>query len=185
MATRASKPSRGNLNGCLAHLAVGAQHLFGLQPAQCQAVLHTQSIVHALVEFTDGSLLAQLCPPSMTFPIQHALLYPDRAYTSTDSALALDRLLSLDFRPVDEQRYPCLRLAKEAMIAGGIAPAVFNAANEVAVAAFLEKRAPFLAIPQIIEQTLSHIKIFDPTSLEQVLTADTEARKIAHHFLSL
>jgi 1-deoxy-D-xylulose-5-phosphate reductoisomerase len=164
---------------------IEAQHLFGLQPAQCQAVLHTQSIVHALVEFTDGSLLAQLCPPSMTFPIQHALLYPDRAYTSTDSALALDRLLSLDFRPVDEQRYPCLRLAKEAMIAGGIAPAVFNAANEVAVAAFLEKRAPFLAIPQIIEQTLSHIKIFDPTSLEQVLTADTEARKIAHHFLSL
>lgn len=163
---------------------IEAQYLFGLQPAQCQAVLHTQSIVHALVEFTDGSLLAQLCPPSMTFPIQHALLYPDRAPTSTDAGLPLDRLLSLDFRPVDEQRYPCLRLAREAMISGGIAPAIFNAANEVAVAAFLEKRAPFLAIPQIIEQTLSRIKIVEPTSLDHVLAADTEARQIAHHLLS-
>lgn len=163
---------------------IEAQHLFGLQPAQCQAVLHTQSIVHALVEFTDGSLLAQLCPPSMTFPIQHALLYPERAPTSTDAGLPLDRLLSLDFRPVDEQRYPCLRLAREAMISGGIAPAIFNAANEVAVAAFLEKRAPFLAIPQIIEQTLSRTKIFEPTSLDHVLAADTEARQIAHHLLS-
>ena len=163
---------------------IEAQYLFGLQPAQCQAVLHTQSIVHALVEFTDGSLLAQLCPPSMTFPIQHALLYPERAPTSTDAGLPLDRLLSLDFRPVDEQRYPCLRLAREAMISGGIAPAIFNAANEVAVAAFLEKRAPFLAIPQIIEQTLSRIKIIEPTSLDHVLAADTEARQIAHHLLS-
>lgn len=163
---------------------IEAQYLFGLPPAQCQAVLHTQSIVHALVEFTDGSLLAQLCPPSMTFPIQHALLYPERAPTSTDAGLPLDRLLSLDFRPVDEQRYPCLRLAREAMISGGIAPAIFNAANEVAVAAFLEKRAPFLAIPQIIEQTLAHIKIFEPTSLDHVLAADTEARQIAHHLLS-
>ena len=157
---------------------IEAQYLFGLQPAQCQAVLHTQSIVHALVEFTDGSLLAQLCPPSMTFPIQHALLYPERATTSTNAGLPLD------FRPVDEQRYPCLRLAREAMISGGIAPAIFNAANEVAVAAFLEKRAPFLAIPQIIEQTLSRIKIIEPTSLDHVLAADTEARQIAHHLLS-
>ncbi len=163
---------------------IEAQYLFGLQPAQCQAVLHTQSIVHALVEFTDGSLLAQLCPPSMTFPIQHALLYPERATTSTNAGLPLDRFLSLDFRPVDEQRYPCLRLAREAMISGGIAPAIFNAANEVAVAAFLEKRAPFLAIPQIIEQTLSRIKIIEPTSLDHVLAADTEARQIAHHLLS-
>ena len=120
----------------------------------------------------------------MTFPIQHALLYPERAPTSTDAGLPLDRLLSLDFRPVDEQRYPCLRLAREAMISGGIAPAIFNAANEVAVAAFLEKRAPFLAIPQIIEQTLSRIKIIEPTSLDHVLAADTEARQIAHHLLS-
>ena len=158
---------------------IEAQWLFDLQPAQCQAVLHTQSIVHALVEFTDGSLLAQLCPPSMTFPIQHALLYPERAPTSTDPALPLDRLLSLDFRPVDETRYPCLRLAREAMTAGGVAPAVFNAANEVAVAAFLENRLPFLAIPEIIAKTLSHIKNFEPNELGQVLGVDAEARRTA------
>jgi 1-deoxy-D-xylulose-5-phosphate reductoisomerase len=158
---------------------IEAQCLFGLQPAQCQAVLHTQSIVHAMVEFTDGSLLAQLCPPSMTFPIQHALLYPDRAPAGTDTALSLDKLFSLDFRPVDEGRYPCLRLAREAMTAGGVAPAVFNAANEVAVAAFLENRVPFLAIPRIIEHTLSTVKNFEPSTLEQVLATDADARTAA------
>jgi 1-deoxy-D-xylulose-5-phosphate reductoisomerase len=142
-------------------------------------VLHTQSIVHAMVEFTDGSLLAQLCPPSMTFPIQHALLYPDRAPAGTDTALSLDKLFSLDFRPVDEGRYPCLRLAREAMTAGGVAPAVFNAANEVAVAAFLENRVPFLAIPRIIEHTLSTVKNFEPSTLEQVLATDADARTAA------
>jgi 1-deoxy-D-xylulose-5-phosphate reductoisomerase len=163
---------------------IEAQCLFGLQPAQCQAVLHTQSIVHALVEFTDGSLLAQLCPPSMTFPIQHALLYPERAPASTDPALHLDRILSLDFRPVDENRYPCLRLAREAMVAGGVAPAVFNAANEVAVAAFLENGLPFLAIPEIIAQTLSHIKNFEPSELGEVLSVDAEARRSAQEYTS-
>ena len=158
---------------------IEAQCLFGLQPAQCQAVIHTQSIVHALVEFTDGSLLAQLGPPSMTFPIQHALLYPDRAASGTDPALPLDKLFSLDFRPVDEVRYPCLRLAREAMMAGGVAPAVFNAANEVAVAAFLENRVPFLAIPQIIDKTLATVKNFEPITLEQVLATDADARRTA------
>jgi 1-deoxy-D-xylulose-5-phosphate reductoisomerase len=158
---------------------IEAQCLFGLQPAQCQAVIHTQSIVHALVEFTDGSLLAQMCPPSMTFPIQHALLYPDRAASGTDTALPLDKLFSLDFRPVDETRYPCLRLAREAMTAGGVAPAVFNAANEVAVAAFLEKRVPFLAIPRIIDHTLATVKNFEPSTLEQVLATDADARRTA------
>lgn len=161
---------------------IEAQWLFGLRAEQCQAVLHAQSIMHCLVEFTDGSLLAQLCPPSMTFPIQHALLHPDRAPRPTDPVLPLDRNFSLDFRPVDETRYPCLRLAREAMAAGGTAPAVFNAANEVAVAAFLDKRAPFLAIPRIIEQTLASVRMVEPTSLDQVLTVDAEARRIAQQF---
>ncbi len=163
---------------------IEAQCLFGLQPAQCQAVLHTQSIVHALVEFTDGSLLAQLCPPSMSFPIQHALLYPERAPTSTDSTLPLDKLFSLDFCPVDEMRYPCLRLAREAMAAGGVAPAIFNAANEVAVAAFLQNQVPFLAIPSIIDKTLSTINNFEPSALEQVLATDTAARQTAQQHLT-
>lgn len=161
---------------------IEAQWLFGLRADQCQAVLHAQSIMHCLVEFTDGSHLAQLCPPSMTFPIQHALLYPERAPAGTDTALALDRIFSLDFKPVDETRYPCLRLARESMAAGGTAPAVFNAANEVAVAAFLQGRAPFLAIPRIIEHTLATVKNIEPTSLEQVLPVDAEARRVAQAF---
>ncbi len=158
---------------------IEAQWLFGLRADQCQAVLHAQSIVHCLVEFTDGSMLAQLCPPSMTFPIQHALLYPDRAPASIDTALPLEKIFSLDFRPADETRYPCLRLAREAMAASGTAPAVFNAANEVAVAAFLAGQVPFLAIPRIIEHTLSRLQTVEPNSLEVVLAADVEARAIA------
>lgn len=161
---------------------IEAQCLFGLRADQCHAVLHAQSVVHALVEFTDGSMLAQLCPPSMTFPIQHALLYPERAATGTDTALPLDKVFALDFRPVDEARYPCLRLAREAMAAGGTAPAVFNAANEVAVAAFLQNRAPYLAIPRIIEHTLAAVKLIEPTTLDQVLAVDAEARRVAQSF---
>ena len=163
---------------------IEAQWLFGLRADQCQAVLHAQSIMHCLVEFTDGSLLAQLSPPSMTFPIQHALLYPERAPAATDTALSLDQAFSLDFRPVDEARYPCLRLAREAMATGSTAPAVFNAANEVAVAAFLEKRVPFLAIPRIIEHTLATVKLIEPATLAQVLIVDAEARIIATQFTS-
>ena len=160
---------------------IEAQWLFGLRADQCQAVLHAQSILHCLVEFTDGSILAQLCPPSMTFPIQHALLYPERAAAGTDTALSLDQIFSLDFRPAEATRYPCLRLAHEAMAAGGTAPAVFNAANEVAVAAFLQNRVPFLAIPRIIEHTLATVKVAEPTSLDQVLAVDAEARRVAQH----
>ncbi len=155
-----------------------AQWLFGLRADQCQAVLHPQSIVHCLVEFTDGAMLAQLAPPSMTFPIQHALLYPDRP-PGIDAALDLQKLLALDFRPVDETRYPCLRLARAAMNAGGVAPATYNAANEVAVAAFLAGRLPFLAIPQVIEQSLSINRNFEPVDLEAVLDIDAATRRTA------
>jgi 1-deoxy-D-xylulose-5-phosphate reductoisomerase len=158
---------------------IEAQWLFGLKPAQCDAVLHAQSIVHCIVEFTDGAMLTQLSPPSMTFPIQHALLYPARAPAPVESPLALDKALALDFRPVDLGRFPCLRLAREAMAAAGTAPAVFNAANEVAVDAFLAGRVPFLAIPRIIEHTLGAVKLIEPTTLDQVLAVDAEARQVA------
>lgn len=157
---------------------IEAQHLFDLRPEQCQAVVHPQSIVHALVEFTDGALLAQLCPPSMTFPIQHALLHPQRA-AGTDATLGLDQLLTLEFRPVDPVRFPMLRLAREVMEAGGAAPAIYNAANEVAVAAFLEHRVPFLAIPAIVETVLGSLPVADPTDLSAVLAVDQEARRLA------
>jgi len=161
---------------------IEAMWLFGLRPEQCQAVLHTQSIVHCLVEFTDSSMLAQMCPPSMTFPIQHALFHPERAPNPTASALPLDQIFSLDFRPVENARYPMLRLAQNAMLAGGTAPAVFNAANEVAVAAFLAGMVPFLAIPRIVEQTLARTKHFEPNTLEDVLAIDLAARRTAQQF---
>ncbi len=154
---------------------IEAQWLFGLRPEQCTAVLHPQSIVHCLVEFTDGAMLSQLSPPSMTFPIQYALLHPARA-PGVDAALDFTKLVGFEFRPVDELRYPCFRLARQAMTTGGIAPAVFNAANEVAVAAFLAGSIPFLAIPKVIEHTLSSLKIVEPNSLGEVLQADAEAR---------
>jgi 1-deoxy-D-xylulose-5-phosphate reductoisomerase len=164
---------------------IEAQWLFGLQPAQCTAVLHPQSIVHCLVEFTDGAMLAQLCPPSMTFPIQHALLHPARA-PGVEAALDFTRLLGLEFRPVDEARFPMLRLAKECMRAGGVAPAIYNAANELAVAAFLAGRIRFLAIPQVVEHTLAAIRNIEPADLAAVLALDAEARRVtAAHLQTL
>jgi 1-deoxy-D-xylulose-5-phosphate reductoisomerase len=157
---------------------IEAQCLFGLQSHQCTTVLHPQSMVHCLVEFLDGSMLAQLCPPSMTFPIQHALLYPERA-NGVGAPLDLTQLLALEFRPVDETRFPMLRLAKHCMQAGGVAPAVFNAANEVAVAAFLASKIPFLAIPAVVEHSLAAIKNFEPADLAAVLAVDSEARRVA------
>jgi 1-deoxy-D-xylulose-5-phosphate reductoisomerase len=162
---------------------IEAQWLFGLQPGQCAAVLHPQSIVHCLVEFKDGTMMAQLCPPSMTFPIQHALLYPERM-GGVEPPLDLARMLSLEFRPVDESRYPMLGLAREAMNAGGVAPAVFNAANEAAVAAFLDGTIPFLAISEVVGHTLSDAPNFDPPDLAAVLGADADARRTAMTFIT-
>jgi len=155
-----------------------AQWLFGLRPGQCGAVLHPQSIMHCLVEFADGAMLAQLAPPSMLFPVQHALLYPERV-PGPASALNLEELIRLDLRPLDEARYPCLRLARTALDAGGVAPAVYNAANEVAVTAFLAGRLPFLAIPEVLHESLAAIANFEPADLEAVLEADAAARRAA------
>ena len=143
--------------------------------------------MHCLVEFTDGSMLAQLSPPSMTFPIQHALFYPERAPAATDSGLPLDQLLSLDFRQVDESRTLSLpaRLAPANRCGpGGTAPAIFNAANEIAVAAFLGEKIPFLAIPRVIEYALSSLKTVEPSSLDEVLATDLAARATATASLS-
>ena len=157
---------------------IEAQWLFGLRPEQCAAVIHPQSTVHCLVEFHDGVMLAQLSPASMTFPIQHALLYPDRA-EGVEPPLDFTRLVQLEFKPIDEKRYPMVRLARESMVAGGVAPAVFNAANEVAVEAFLKGRIPFLAIPKIVGHALDHTANFEPDDLGAVLSADKEARRRA------
>jgi 1-deoxy-D-xylulose-5-phosphate reductoisomerase len=157
---------------------IEAQWLFDLQPSQIEAVIHPQSIVHGLVEFTDGSILAQLTPPYMTFAIQHALLGPTRA-PGTDATLDFQKLMQLDFRPADPVRYPCLRLAREAMVAGGAAPAIFNAANEVAVAAFLDQGLPFMGIPEVIARTMQIPVAAEPDSLDAVLAVEDDARRVA------
>jgi 1-deoxy-D-xylulose-5-phosphate reductoisomerase len=162
---------------------IEAQCLFGLRPEQCTAVIHPQSIVHCLVEFNDGAMLAQLCPPSMTFPIQHALLHPARA-PGVDAALDFTKLVGLEFRPIDDTRFPLLRLARATMQAGGVAPAVYNAANEIAVAAFLAEKIPFLAIPAVVEHTLAALPNFEPTDLAAVLATDTDARRLARLHLA-
>jgi 1-deoxy-D-xylulose-5-phosphate reductoisomerase len=163
---------------------IEAKWLFGLLPEQCTALLHPQSIVHCLVEFTDGAMLGHLSPASMTFPIQHALLYPERA-DGVEPALDLTRLMSLEFKPVDEGRYPMLRFAREALAAGGVAPAVFNASNEIAVEAFLRGRIPFLAIPRIVGHALDRTTNFEPSDLGAVLAVDTEVRRSATHDLDI
>ncbi|KXU35449.1 1-deoxy-D-xylulose 5-phosphate reductoisomerase [Cephaloticoccus primus] len=162
---------------------IEAQWLFGLAPEQCQAVLHPQSIVHCLVEYADGSILAQLCPPSMTFPIQHALLYPERA-GGVEPTLGFTQRLVLEFGPIDTARFPMLRLAHEVMHAGGTAPAIYNAANEIAVAAFLDGRLPFLAIPEVVDKTLQRLPHAEPLTLAEVLDADARARQLATELLT-
>lgn len=162
---------------------IEAAVLFDLRPSQCAAIIHPQSIVHCLVEYTDGAMLAQLCPPSMTFPIQHALLHPARGAKGAENALSLDRVLNLEFRPADEGRFPMLRLAREAMERGGAAPAIYNAANEVAVAAFLAGKLPFLGIPRVTEATLSALAGGEASDLPAVLAVDAEARRVAQEVI--
>lgn len=161
---------------------IEARWLFNLRPDQCQAVLHPQSLAHCLVEFTDGAILTHLCPPSMTFPIQHALLHPLRL-PSAEPGLDPHQPFSLDFRPIDHVRFPMLRLAFEAMQTSGTAPAVYNAANEIAVAAFLAEQIAFLAIPHIVQETLAALDHRDPSDLATVLDFDREARRLATTFL--
>ena len=162
---------------------IEAHWLFGLPSAAIDVVIHRQSIVHSMVEFIDGSVLAQLAPPSMTFAIQHSLLYPQRA-TPTLPGLDFTVAMRLDFEPPDHARFPCLTLAREALEAVGIMPAAFNAANEVAVAAFLEERIGFLEIPSIISRTLEKMPNPEPKCLDDVLEADRIARSLAGQWVA-
>ncbi len=162
---------------------IEASWLFGMAPEQIDVVIHTQSIVHSLVECIDGSVIGQLSPPDMTFAIQHTLLFPERA-EPVSARLDFKREFQLDFRPPDLDRYPCLKLARECMQAGGIAPGIFNAANEIAVDAFIQDRIKFVEIPKIVEKTLEFIENKEPNSIEEVLKYDEEARSVAYRFVS-
>jgi 1-deoxy-D-xylulose-5-phosphate reductoisomerase len=159
---------------------IEARWLFGMKPEQIDVVIHPQSTIHSMVEFVDGSVLAQLGPTDMRMPIQYALTYPERV-ASNQVALALDwsKLRRLDFAKASTRRFPCLRLAREAMKKGGALPCALNAADEVAVAAFLEGRLPFLGIPEVINRVLARTPRMRFDKMDDVLTADTEARRMA------
>jgi 1-deoxy-D-xylulose-5-phosphate reductoisomerase len=157
---------------------IEARWLFGMRPDQIDVVIHPQSTIHSMVEFVDGSVLAQLGPTDMRMPIQYALTYPERV-ASNHIALNWSKLRRLDFARISTRRFPCLRLAKEAMKKGGALPCALNAADEVAVAAFLERKLPFLGIPEVIERVLERTPRMRFEKMEDVLTADVEARRMA------
>lgn len=157
---------------------IEAHWLFDCPPEQIQVVVHPQSVIHSLVEYVDGSVLAQLGNPDMRTPIAYALAYPERIDAGVP-ALDLLTVARLDFEAPDLDRFPCLPLAYAALCAGGTAPAILNAANEVAVESFLDQRLPFLGIPRLIEATLAALPAGPEGSLDDVLAADAEARRIA------
>ena len=152
--------------------------LFGVGHEQVEVVVHPQSVIHSLVEYVDSSVLAQLGNPDMRTPIAHALAWPERMEAGV-APLDLFQVARLDFEPPDLERFPCLRLAREAIAGGGTLPAVLNAANEVAVAAFLEREIAFLAIPRVIEAVLNRVGRQEVSRLASVLDADREAREAA------
>jgi 1-deoxy-D-xylulose-5-phosphate reductoisomerase len=152
--------------------------LFGLPPEKIEVVVHPQSIVHSAVEYLDGSVLAQLGSPDMRTPIAHALAWPERIASGVDF-LDLIRTARLDFRAPDHDKFRCLALAQAAARAGGLAPAVLNAANEVAVQAFLDRRLNFLEIAAVIEAVVTRCTGGIVSSLEDVLAADFESRQLA------
>ena len=157
---------------------IEARWLFDMPPERIEVLIHPQSIVHSLVEYVDGSLIAQLSNPDMRVPIAHALGFPERI-ASGAKPLDLTTMKDLSFERPDERRFPCLRLAYAALERAGTAPAVLNAANEVAVAAFLEGRLPFTGIARVIGDTLDAVPPTEATSLPAVMAADEQARRTA------
>jgi len=157
---------------------IEAHWLFGLAPERIEVVIHAQSIVHSLVEYVDGSMIAQLSNPDMRVPIAHALAFPERI-DSGSRALDLGAIGNLSFERPDGVRFPCLGLAYGALRAGGTAPAVLNAANEVAVAAFLAGRLRYTAIAQVIGDTLERVERTAAEELGAILDADARARRTA------
>ena len=157
---------------------IEAHWLFGMRADQIDVVIHPQSTIHSMVEYVDGSILAQLGPTDMRMPIQYALTYPERV-ASNQVALDWSKLRRLDFEKASTRRFPCLRLAREAMKKGGALPCALNAADEVAVAAFLERQLGFRGIAEVIERVLGRMPRVRFEKMDDVLAADAEARRMA------
>jgi 1-deoxy-D-xylulose-5-phosphate reductoisomerase len=161
---------------------IEARWLFGLPTDRIDIVIHPQSIIHSMVEFVDGSIKAQLGMPDMKLPIQYALTYPDRC-PMNGSRVDFPKLQSMTFFAPDRKKFPCLQLAYDAMALGGTAPAIMNAANEVAVQAFLEKKISFLRIPELIEQALTKQKNHVSPDLEHTFQSDHKTREYVRTLL--
>jgi len=161
---------------------IEANCLFGFAPTQIDVVVHPQSVVHSMVEFIDGSVLAQLGTPDMRTPLAYALGFPQRVASGSDT-LDFMKLGALTFEAPDRERFPCLRLAYDALRAGPSACIWLNAANEVAVEAFLARRLSFLGIARVIESTLEQAPLQAPRSIDEVLQGDTLARRRASAFI--
>jgi len=161
---------------------IEAHWLFGAAPEQIDVVVHRESIVHSLVEYVDGSVLAQLGNPDMRTALAHALAWPERIEAGVP-ALDLMKIAQLNFEAPDRQTFRCLDLAYQALGAGGTAPTILNAANEIAVGAFLERTLPFLAISELIESTLAAIPSVPADSIETLIHADLTAREAAQRII--
>ena len=161
---------------------IEAYYLFGLPEDRIDILVHPQSIIHSMVSYVDGSVLAQLGSPDMRTPIAYALAWPDRMATPCER-LDLSRIGQLTFEPPDFQRFPALALARETLKTGGAAPTILNAANEVAVYGFLDGRVGFLDIPRVVEAVLGRVSASSFSSLEDVLAIDREARVIARRLV--
>jgi 1-deoxy-D-xylulose-5-phosphate reductoisomerase len=158
---------------------IEAHYLFGLPESSIEVVVHRQSVIHSLVDYVDGSVLAQLGNPDMRTPIAHALAWPERIDSGV-GALDLARIGRLDFEPPDLERFPCLRLARECLRHGGAAACVLNAANEIAVDAFLEGRIGFTGIATLNDAVLQRLgSTAAPAGLAEVLDIDARAREFA------
>ena len=157
---------------------IEAHYLFGVESARLDILVHPQSVIHSMVDYVDGSTLAQLGSPDMRIPIASTLAWPDRMETNA-KPLDLTEFGRLDFEAPDPERFPCLKLARDALEAAGARPAVLNAANEIAVAAFLGQRIGFLTIADVVKATLDRYDPPAPRTIEDVLAVDTEARAVA------
>ncbi|MEO6246980.1 MAG: 1-deoxy-D-xylulose-5-phosphate reductoisomerase [Sphingomicrobium sp.] len=162
---------------------IEAHHLFGVPSNRIDILVHPQSVVHSMVEFVDGSVIAQLGSPDMRIPIAHALAWPERMKT-TAARLDLAKIATLTFEAPDPVRFPALRLARAALEAGGAAPATLNAANEIAVAAFLDHRIGFGEIAPVVERTLDRVNAPAPRSVAEVIDIDAQARDIARAMIA-
>ncbi|MBO7294959.1 MAG: 1-deoxy-D-xylulose-5-phosphate reductoisomerase [Bacteroidaceae bacterium] len=162
---------------------IEAKWLFDIAPENIEVVVHPESIIHSAVQFTDGSVKAQLGVPDMRLPIQYAFTYPARLYLDGDR-LDLFKLGTMHFEPADMERFPCLRLAYEAIETGGTMPCVLNAANEVVNLAFREGKISYPSIARIIEQTMHAVPLIQNPSLEQLIESDAQARQFATNLVN-